>query len=185
MLEQLVVALGALRIVALDVEDMPPPAQIATGRARRSLRRHIGMLPVSAMVELRDHAELIAQLVTLHLAGGGARQVGDRLEAPRLLVARQHLRQPLARRLDRGGTIRRPAPARRTARSRRRPIWFSPSTAALSRIDGNARRRVLDLGRRHPETRDAQDIARCGRGDDRSRRRRGHIRRRSQTSHRT
>ena len=147
--EQIVVALRALRIVALDIEDMPPPDQSLCVAV---MRRH--------RPSLNEHraAASVAQLVALDLAGRRARQIGDHLEPPRLLVARQRLRQPLARRRRR----------RRAVRAGRRhdvehdlgqaDVAFAQHRRAFG-DRGMAGQRILDLGRRNPDARHPQHVA--------------------------
>ena len=169
--EQIVVALRALRIVALDIEDMPPPDQsICVAVARQAS-------PASMMIA----AQKLAQLVALDFAGRRARQIGDHLEAPRLLVARQRLRQPLARRVRPPPHGPRRPPARHRARSRRGRSRFRPAPprSRRSRPRPRARPRSRTAKSRCPTP---AACRRCGRGGDRSRRRRGDIRRRWRTS---
>ena len=68
-------------------------------------------------------AQKLAQLVPLDFAGRRARQIGDHFEAPRLLVARQRLRQPLARRVHR----RRMIGASRSRAASTADAWSAPA----------------------------------------------------------
>ena len=169
--EQIVVALGALRIVALDIEDMPPPDQSLCVAV---VRRH---RPASTRIAPQQ----LAQLVALDLAGRRARQIGDR---PRSAAAACSAAAPAtAARAPQPSRPRRPRrpPARHKARSR-------PGRCRSRRAPPRSRR-PRHGPPAHPRSRTAKSrcptpaaCRRCGRGDDRSPRRRGDIRRRSRTS---
>ena len=90
-------------------------------------------------------AQALAQLVALDLPRGGARQILDDLEAPRQLVMRQSLRQPLAR-----SRHRRFAVAARRQHDKKRDFGKPDGVLAQHRRglrdSGDTRERVLDFG---------------------------------------